>query len=78
MPTKDPATELNETIDRRIAGWPAEVRETDPGRDDALARHNWMQRMEPLAKRIADEDRQQAAESRPRHSAASPPGYVKW
>ena len=78
MPTNDPVSaELNDTIDRLIADWPAEVRKADPGRSDALARHQWMKQMEPIAQRIAAEDRK-AASNTPRHMISVPPDSVKW
>ena len=78
MPTNDPVSaELNDTIDRLIADWPSEVRRADPGRSDALARHGWMKQMEPVARKIAAENRKAAREAH-RHTRSVPPGSVRW
>ena len=78
MPKNDAsAAELNEIIDRLVADWPAEVLKADPGRADALARHQWMKQMEPIARKIAAEDRK-AASKTPRHMISVPPDSVKW
>jgi hypothetical protein len=47
------AKRLNTMADAEIAGWPDEVKGTDPGAANVEARLDWLEKMRPLAKRLA-------------------------
>lgn len=43
---------LNQNIDTLIANWPDEVKALDPGKTDLEVRQNWVEKSQPLAKRL--------------------------
>lgn len=45
-------TRIHAQIDGEIAGWPEEVRRTDPGKDNLSMREQWIQTHRPLAERL--------------------------
>ena len=80
----DPATELNDLIDRLIVDWPSELRDADPGRADALARHQWMTRMAPISERLDGAKKRRLAGTPAKAPGSkrlrvfSTPGDVRW
>ena len=89
----DPASQaLNANIDRRTAKWPKSVKETDPGPADPIARNAWADKMEPVARKVANTpggatkrasneapkaEEKAETPTRPRYSFEKP-GDVKW
>jgi hypothetical protein len=57
------AKRLNALADGEIADWPEEVRGTDPGAANVEARLDWLEKMRPLAKKLASLPKAPATEA---------------
>jgi hypothetical protein len=57
------AKRLNAMADGEIADWPDEVRSTDPGAANVEARLDWLEKMRPLAKKLASLPKAPATEA---------------
>jgi hypothetical protein len=57
------AKRLNAMADAEIAAWPDEVKGTDPGGTNVEARLDWLEKMRPLAQRLASLPKAPATEA---------------